>query len=432
MNTRNEVSGTPKILPENYSALLLTYVDHNPVRQDLEDQIRFVVGDMSERPGSSRTAKQLPKAMGGARANSQEIANTVKQCAETKKPPAGQERETDLSDLSISEQIEALDALLDEQRKEFDDPKTRGVYPCPPDSSSSFDYQIEFIARKHYLPDHLLDKALRREPGFLEGLLIKKLGEKIHDYDCLITDFRYGWRLGDPLKPYEVLLSLSDKYIEDLCKQILLLAGPQTPFQAQDLKEARERIASLTQQWKDDRCFSNENLAWIAHVGQHIINWSHATLSDSLRFSTSSTAFLTLKHLRYPPKFPPKLCFEPQGSYSPDQFSWAQHLAQLSFYMHYMTLFLDMARDGSIKICAMCAKLFSRSKTKKGDFSRRRYCSPRCRSQAEKRRYYGKHQEELRRKHREYMRETRKVYKEVYKEEGMSYDKKVRSLIETP
>jgi len=30
------------------------------------------------------------------------------------------------------------------------------------------------------------------------------------------------------------------------------------------------------------------------------------------------------------------------------------------------------------------------------------------------------------------MRETRKVYKEVYKEEGMSYDKKVRRLIETP
>lgn len=420
---KNSVSSTPESLPENYSVLSLTYTDHKPLKQALGKQTQFALGDMSGQPSPGRIPERLPKAMINTEVKPLEIRDTAEQPPEPKTLLVEQERDTSLPDLDDPEFIEEMENWIAEQRKKLNEVKpAKGIF-CPPDSS--FDYEIRFIARKSYLPHQLVDKAVPDKPDFLERWLIKKLDEKINDYGCLITHFTYGWRLGNSDKPHAILVSLSDKYIEEVCKQVFLLAGPETPFDAQDLKEARETIASLMCQCKTDGYFSPEGLAKIAHVAQHIVNWAVLTFSESAALSTSSNAFFSLRHLRYPPKSPPKLSFKEEALYSPYKFDWDQLLAQFSFYIPYITLFEDIIEAGIIKHCPVCDTLFSRPKSKKKYFDRQVYCSEQCRKKAERHRHYEKHKEKLKPMRRQEMKGRRKYYKD----RGNDYDKKVRGTL---
>lgn len=427
MKVESNVTSTSESLPQNYSVLLLRYIDHKPVKQDLGKQTGSALEDISGQSSPGGTSEQLPKAVVDTEAKHLEIPDTADQPPETKTLLVEQEKDITLPDLDNPEFIEEMQKWLAEQKEKFYEVKTPKASSYSPDPSLNFDYAIRFIVRKSYLPHQLLNKALLNKPQFLERRLIKTLGERIHDYNCLITDLSYGQRLGNPDKPHEILLSLSDEYIEGLCEQIRFLVGPELPFDAQDLKEVKEKIATLTQDWKRDGYFQNEDLAWISHIGQHIINWVQAFFSDSLRFSDSSNAFFTLKHLRHPPKFPPqpKLSFEDVPVYSPYRFDWGQYLTQLSFYEPYITLFWDIIEDNIIKMCPVCGILFSRPKSKKRYFDRQTYCLEKCRKKAERHRYYERQKEELRLKHRKDMRSIRKCYKD----HGLSYDKKVRGTL---
>lgn len=285
--------------------------------------------------------------------------------------------------------------------------KTKKALSYPPDSSWDFDYMIRILVRKFYLPKLLLNKALSAKPNLLERRLIAELGEEIHSYGCLLTDFSYGWRLGHPDKPHEILISLSDEYIEDLCLQLSFVQNGGPLYDSVILMETRERMASLMQHWEKEGYFSNEDLAWIAHVGRDIINW------------------VDLKDLRYAPKSPRRLTFKLEAFYSHNPFGWAEHLAQLSFYRYYMTLFFDIMEHGIIKMCPVCTKFFSRPKSEKRYFDPQIYCCPQCQKKAADHRYYEKRKEELRLERREDMRSIRKCYKD----HGLSYDKKVRGTI---
>lgn len=287
--------------------------------------------------------------------------------------------------------------------------KTTKAPSYPPDSSPNFDYMVKFLADKFFVPQSLLDKALPTKPDFFEKWLIEKLGEKIQVYPYLLTNFSYGWGLGNPNKPYEILLSFSNEYIEDFGSQIVHFVPPDQPFHTSDLKEAKQRIASLLEHWKKDGYFSNVDLAWTNYVPQHIVNWVFETSSSSPRSS-------------------PKLCLKNDAFYAQNPFDWLGHLARMSLYSHYIALFSDIVKDGIVKQCPICHKLFSRPKSEKRWFDPKVYCSPRCRRRPGNQRYYKKHQGELRPKHREYMRDYRKTCKKP----KMSYDKDVSGRIKTP
>jgi len=418
-------SRLPEKLPEKYSVLSLAYIDHKPVKQNWGKLTGSVLENKSGQSSLGDAVEQLPKAMVDTEAKPLETPDTAEQPPGTKTALVEQERETSLPDVYTSERREAFEKYLAEQERRFDEATKTKASSYSPDPSLNFDYVIRFIVRKSYLPHRLLDKALLDKPQLLERCLIRTLGERIHDYDCLITHFSYGQRLGDPDKPHEILLSLSDEYIEGLCEQIRFLAGPESPFDAQDLKEAKERIATLTQDWKRDGYFQNEDLAWIAHIGQHIINWVQAFFLDSLRFSASSNVFSTLKHLRYPPKLPPKLSFEDAPLYSPYRFDWGQQLAQLSFYEPYITLFADIIEAGIVKQCPVCGMLFSRPKSERKYFNQQTYCDEKCRKKAEKHRHYEQNKEKLKAMQGKVMKERRKIYKD----RGSNYDKKIRGTL---
>jgi len=306
-----------------------------------------------------------------------------------------------------------------------------------PSSSWDFDYRVRFLARNSHLPHRLLEKALPTEGDLNEKFTILALKDKIHDCDGFLTDLSYGRRLGDTSRPDQVLLSLSDEYIEELSKQLYLLAGPQAPFCAQDLKEARETIGSLTQCLRNDQYFSDEDLALLANA------WHHATLK------------LDPKHLRYPPKIPPKMLLKDEGPYSEFKSDLREcYRGQDPFYQHYKALFLEGIyvwdvlyqgflrsefaqsimdrervaemlsvypnRNPVVKLCPVCSKLFSRPRSEKGHFSQKTYCSERCRKEPEGHRYYQRNKTKLRKAHREYMKTTRAFYAS----HGLSYDKK--------
>ncbi len=286
----------------------------------------------------------------------------------------------------------------------------------------------------------LLEKALPAEAILSEKIIIPLfLGEDIHHYDCLITDFSYGQRLGDPSRPDQVLMSLSDEYIEELARQIYFLAGPQTPFRAQDLKEARETLAYLTRRFRDDRYFSHEDLALLANIFHH----------SSLRHDPS--------HLRYPPKCPPTLSLEDVASDSDSELEpdLRRHLFRDPFYQHYESLLdeeiltMDVLTrfvlhskwvqtstpnstgtemlppahgEPVVKVCPTCTKLFSRPRSEKRYFGPQIYCSEKCEKAIADARHYDRNKVRLRTEHREYMGSTRKYYED----HGLNYDMKIK------
>ena len=276
----------------------------------------------------------------------------------------------------------------------------------PPDSSWNFDYMVRILVRKFYLRNWHDDSALSTKPNSFEKSLIEKRGVAIRRYPSIVTDFSYGWRLGDPDKPYKILLSLSDEYIEDLCGELRYLTSLMFPFDLVDFCEAKERIASLMQYWKKDGYFPSEALEWTTCIPERIINWI---------FETSSL----------PPKFPFLSSLKDEGSCFQDYADLVDELVSFPYYSHYIKLFWDIVRDGILKKCPACGELFSRPRPEKRYFSRQIYCSKECRLRAKDHRYYEKHKEEVRSKRREYMRKTRKFYKA----HGTNYDKKTRGSL---
>lgn len=276
----------------------------------------------------------------------------------------------------------------------------------PPDSSWNFDYMVRILVRKFYLRNWHDDSALSTKPNSFEKSLIEKRGVAIRRYPSIVTDFSYGWRLGDPDKPYKILLSLSDEYIEDLCGELRYLTSLMFSFDLVDFCEAKERIASLMQYWKKDGYFPSEALEWIAHFPEYIINWTPETSS-------------------LPEKSSPKFVFNDEVFGLLGTLNWVDRLVRFPFLWHYIALFRDIRRDGIIGRCPICGKLFSRPRLGERHFSRQIYCSERCRRRPETQRYYKRYQQELRAKHREYMRKTRKFYKA----HGTNYDKKTRGSL---